>query len=240
MLFMKFMPLFFVMILCSSAFALRCGSHLVEEGDRKVEVRIKCGDPLFTEHWESESATYITNTKDELRGDLFVNREITVDQGRTDHIEEWTYNFGPTRFIQYLTFINGRLEKIEDGPKGFSGDVLSGEFRPRCGYLVESGDRKIEVIIKCGDPYEIEYLWEERYSGVSVSVRKRKIPEFHRGDDNKYKREFRFIDEKVYEQKRSLVNVEEWTYNFGPRQFMYFIRFENGRVVKIEDGDYGF
>ena len=32
--------------------------------------------------------------------------------------EEWVYNFGPTKFIYYLTFINGRLERIKVGEYG--------------------------------------------------------------------------------------------------------------------------
>ncbi len=34
--------------------------------------------------------------------------------------------------------------------------------------------------------------------------------------------------------------VDDWIYNFGPNEFMYGIRFENGRVKKIESLDYGY
>ena len=34
-------------------------------------------------------------------------------------IEEWTYNLGPTRFIRYLIFENGRLVDIKTGDYGF-------------------------------------------------------------------------------------------------------------------------
>jgi hypothetical protein len=30
----------------------------------------------------------------------------------------WIYNFGPTKFIYYLTFVNGRLERIQVGEYG--------------------------------------------------------------------------------------------------------------------------
>ncbi len=36
------------------------------------------------------------------------------------------------------------------------------------------------------------------------------------------------------------VTVDDWIYNFGPNEFMYSIRFENGRVKKIESLDYGY
>jgi len=31
----------------------------------------------------------------------------------------WIYNFGPTKFIYYLTFVNGRLERIQVGEYGY-------------------------------------------------------------------------------------------------------------------------
>jgi hypothetical protein len=32
---------------------------------------------------------------------------------------------------------------------------------------------------------------------------------------------------------------EEWVYNFGPQQFIRFVRFRGGRVVHIESGRHG-
>jgi hypothetical protein len=36
------------------------------------------------------------------------------------------------------------------------------------------------------------------------------------------------------------VQVEIWTYNFGPNKLLQRIRFENGIVVKIDSLGYGF
>jgi hypothetical protein len=35
------------------------------------------------------------------------------------------------------------------------------------------------------------------------------------------------------------IEVETWTYNFGPNQFMERVRIENGIVVRIDDLEYG-
>ncbi len=35
------------------------------------------------------------------------------------------------------------------------------------------------------------------------------------------------------------VEVDEWTYDFGTNQFLRFLRFEDGRLISIHDGDYG-
>jgi hypothetical protein len=36
------------------------------------------------------------------------------------------------------------------------------------------------------------------------------------------------------------LDIEEWTYNFGPTHFLLFIRLQRGRVTSMEYGDYGF
>jgi len=228
-----------ILLIPSVSSALRCGSNLVLKGDRKIEVLKTCGEPEFIEKWEEETVIHITNEKDEILRDLIIEREIGIGKSTVLRFEEWTYNFGSSRFIQYLTFVNGKLKKIDDGPKGTNREIMSGYSKSRCGQVVDKDDRKIEVIVKCGDPYSIEHYWEERYSDVTSALRTRKIPRFYR-EGNINKRNYTFKRERVYEQKRKLINIEEWTYNFGPRRFLYFITFNNGKVVKVEDGDYGF
>ena len=34
---------------------------------------------------------------------------------------------------------------------------------------------------------------------------------------------------------RSIVQIEEWVYNFGPQRFMQLLRFEDGRLKQIQD-----
>lgn len=36
------------------------------------------------------------------------------------------------------------------------------------------------------------------------------------------------------------VTVDDWTYNFGPQEFMYGVIFRNGRVSKIESLEIGY
>jgi hypothetical protein len=35
------------------------------------------------------------------------------------------------------------------------------------------------------------------------------------------------------------VVIDEWTYDFGPRRFVHYVTFENGKLVKISTGGYG-
>jgi hypothetical protein len=213
---------------------------LVSRRDRKIEVLKKCGEPDLIETWEEETTIHVKGLKEGINRNSIIDKSHGFSGNTISHVEEWTYNFGPQRFIQFLTFANGKLERIEEGPKGFSGDILSDSYKTRCGQLVEAGDRKIEVIKKCGDPYAIEYLWEERISRATSKERIRKIPQFSTGVRGRNIKDFVLKKEVIHEEKKKLVNIEEWIYNFGPRKFLYFITLENGRVVEVEEGDYGF
>jgi len=83
----------------------------------------------------------------------------------------------------------------------------------RCGSnLVTSGDHKLEVLHKCGPPALKEY------------------------------RGFRYVYAPHHVQGvQNLIgaDIEEWTYNFGPRRFMRLVRFANSKVVRVISLDYG-
>lgn len=105
------------MITISSAYALRCGGRIVSVGDTPMQVVDKCGQP---DHIETRQETrHIKNyhyhkhngSKGWHKPPYFVTETI--------QIEEWIYNFGPTRFMRHLIFMTGRLEKIEIGDKGY-------------------------------------------------------------------------------------------------------------------------
>ena len=193
-----------------NALALRCGSSLVEMGDRKYEVRQLCGEPLFIEKWTDETVLYHIGKK--RPGDVNISRISTAQ------IEEWTYNFGPMSFLRFLRFVNGKLRKIEDGIKGFSGEMPQVSDRSGCGSRISRGDRKVEVLVKCGEPDMRELFGEDRISTTLGRLKR----------------------ERIFQRHDLKVEVEEWTYDFGPLSFLFFIRFENGRVARTESGDYGF
>jgi hypothetical protein len=97
---------------------LRCRSYVITSGASQSEVLRKCGAPVDIVSWDEERVKIDTyknipaESEDELyREPLFV-KEYTK-------IEEWEYNFGPTRFIYYLRFENGRLERITSGGYGY-------------------------------------------------------------------------------------------------------------------------
>jgi hypothetical protein len=96
---------------------LRCGTKLVVEGDTQYDVRRRCGEPVNQVH-RMELRTvrqWIAGpcrTNDPRSCGQFVERSVEVA------VDEWTYDFGPHAFVQYLTFEDGRLFKIVSGSRG--------------------------------------------------------------------------------------------------------------------------
>ena len=80
-----------------------CGDRIISRGESKGEVLAKCGEPFYrTSHdeelWEPMGATG--------------SRRVAVT------VEEWTYNFGPQRFMRIITFRNGRVVDVRTGNYG--------------------------------------------------------------------------------------------------------------------------
>ncbi|SDS77059.1 Protein of unknown function [Halopseudomonas sabulinigri] len=75
-----------------NAYALRCGTNLVDEGDLKIKVLQACGEPVSRE----------------VIG--YVDRLQVGDRVRVMNIEEWIYNISGN--YQSLEFEGNKLVKI--------------------------------------------------------------------------------------------------------------------------------
>jgi hypothetical protein len=95
----------------------------------------------------------------------------------------------------------------------------------RCGTrIITLGERKYDVLRKCGEPSNVT-SWDE--------IRTKK--EFGTGvldPDPGFRRWPLWVEE--------LVTIEEWEYNFGSNQFIRYLVFENNRLIRITEGDYGY
>ena len=89
--------------------------------------------------------------------------------------------------------------------------LQTGTMRCRNG-IVSTGDTIADVLSKCGPP-----VYQDRREETHAS-----------GQRYGYNRSFQ------------IVTVDDWTYNFGPQEFMYQVIFQNGRVYLIESRDQGF
>lgn len=93
----------------STAHALSCDGHLVEVGDSMAYVRTYCGEPSFvTTRQEMRSVWGTVGGYGGYGYGYGVSTTVSVQ------IDVLVYDFGPTRFIDELTFENGvlRLDRI--------------------------------------------------------------------------------------------------------------------------------
>jgi hypothetical protein len=95
------------------AYALRCGTRIIAVGDSKSEVLDRCGEPtsvnLLEQRWAIQyGSTYHQSTTHQER----------PYQWRASVTEEWVYDKGATRLVNYLIFENDRLIKIIPGGRG--------------------------------------------------------------------------------------------------------------------------
>lgn len=94
--------------------SVRCGTKLAVVGDAPYQVRIVCGDPDDVQQ-RVETRTVRRAVTVPCRAgycQTFVEESIQVQ------VEEWTYDFGPQRFVQFLIFENGRLVHVRSGNYG--------------------------------------------------------------------------------------------------------------------------
>lgn len=117
-----FFPIILVLVLAASppvfALGFRCGTRIITVGDTKSKVIAQCGAPNHIEEWEEERimrdfhySAYPEREHEWDRRPFLVKIFVKV--------EEWSYNFGPSRLIYCLRFRNGRLVKITTGERGY-------------------------------------------------------------------------------------------------------------------------
>jgi hypothetical protein len=87
--------------------------------------------------------------------------------------------------------------------------------------LISIGDNPSEVLTVCGEPDAISH-WEEG-SGTYIS-------QIYDYENDRY---------KAPQLIKGPILVERWTYNFGANRFIRYLRFENGKLIKIETGEKG-
>lgn len=94
--------------------SFRCKTRLVSTGAAAYEVKSLCGTPDDMQS-RSEVRTFRRAVSVPCATGIcssFVEDSVTVN------VEEWTYDFGPQRFIQFLIFEQGKLVQIKSGGYG--------------------------------------------------------------------------------------------------------------------------
>jgi hypothetical protein len=100
------------LLACSPAFAFRCGSKLVSEGDSRAEVMAKCGEP----------ADIVTQRSVYRRPMIWANgRPYYIGQDFMEvPVESWVYNLGPNKLMRRVRFEDGIVAHIETLGYGYN------------------------------------------------------------------------------------------------------------------------
>jgi hypothetical protein len=99
--------------------AMRCGSRLVSEGDPRDKVYADCGPPSGVEAWDEEQYEHFGRPPDPRQYREFERYGSAYRVRTVVRVEVWTYNYGPSRFVDYVRFENGRVRRIESGGYGY-------------------------------------------------------------------------------------------------------------------------
>jgi hypothetical protein len=170
--------------------SIRCDGGIVSVGDSKLDLLGKCGPPALV--------------------DERPDKRWTASGRAVVAVEQWTYNFGPNQFLQFVTVVDGKVVGVERGGYGYPPEKLAGppsSGRARCDSAgVRVGDSKLDLLAKCGEPALKESRLEKRVRGAGL------------------------VD----------VQIDVWTFDFGPMSFVLFATIEEGKVVQVERGGYGY
>jgi hypothetical protein len=186
--------------------SIRCAGGLVSVGDATIDLLGKCGEPTLREgRADLTTVAYRTDG-------------ASVKRASTVTVERWTYDFGASRFLMFVTVEGGKVTFIDRGGYGYArADPAAAVLRrARCEpSALHVGDAKIDVLSRCGEPT----LAERRDDLLRVSAE---------------------VVNGVTVSRTTPTLAEVWTYDFGPETFVRFVLLEDGVVTRIDTGSYGY
>jgi hypothetical protein len=183
--------------------SIACARGIVAVGDTKVDLLGKCGEPALRDGWSVSTAIFAPHAAGATAAGV---------------IEQWTYDFGSSRFLQVVTLELGKVVAIERGGYGY-GDARPADARKGSGPACESsairpGETKYDLLAKCGEPTARDARTEARPVSTSAG---------HAGGSTS-----------------TTVQVEVWTYDLGPGRFIAIATLENGKIVRVDRGGFGY
>lgn len=111
--------LFTLMAWVVPAQAMRCGTRLISEGDPRDKVLNECGPPTSAEEWEEERYDWFDRFPPSDRYREFERYGNAYRVRIHVRVELWTYNHGPSRFIDQVRLENGIVHKVYSGGYGW-------------------------------------------------------------------------------------------------------------------------
>lgn len=103
----------------ASAQAMRCGSRLIADGDPRDKLLNECGPPSNVEAWDEEAYRYFDRPPPASLYREFERYGNAYRVRAYIRVEVWTYNYGPSRLIDYVRLENGIVRRIYSGGYGY-------------------------------------------------------------------------------------------------------------------------
>jgi hypothetical protein len=101
----------------AAANGMRCDNKLVRPGDSSYDVKALCGPPDDIQA-RTEKRRVRQAVKRPCPDGSPGQCTVVLDEEVDVVVESWTYDFGPQRFLQYLTFEAGKLIHVKSGGYG--------------------------------------------------------------------------------------------------------------------------
>ncbi|TAM96175.1 MAG: DUF2845 domain-containing protein [Rhodanobacteraceae bacterium] len=120
------------LLLPQRAWALRCGTQIVKQGETTAQVRDACGEPFYVGHYVGPPGVAVGTPDEPVAA-------VTT--------EAWYYNFGPQRLMVRLEFSGGVLAREETLGYGFTG-----RGGPCDTNIITVGMSVADLIARCGFP----------------------------------------------------------------------------------------
>ncbi|BDG01016.1 DUF2845 domain-containing protein [Anaeromyxobacter oryzae] len=190
--------------------SLRCGNRLVSVGDTKLDLLGRCGRPTLSDARDVERTRFATENARHAPGTSVAAVEMVT-------IEEWSYDPGKSGFVHVVTLEGGRVRAITRlgygrlPPPDPPAPVPVALCEPSA---IGIDDHALDVVGKCGEPATVDRRRERRTAAVHTR--------------------------HVVEGETVTVEVELWAYNFGPNRLTQLVTIEDGWVVAVEHGGYGY
>ena len=98
--------------------SLACNGRIASSGDSRYEVKAICGEPD-----DASQRVEYRSVRGRVSGPCTrENGKLRCEQTREAVVEvvidEWVYDFGKNRFIEYVTFEQGKLVSVRTGSYG--------------------------------------------------------------------------------------------------------------------------
>ncbi|MFL5581152.1 MAG: DUF2845 domain-containing protein, partial [Gemmatimonadaceae bacterium] len=211
---MRAVPLLTILTLAvapaaARADSLRCAGGIVSVGDAKLDLLGKCGEPALVD----------PHTEERGRVRVDAAQQVATSRREVVTVEQWTYDFGPSSFVQLVTVEGGKVIAVERGSYGHARAVPAPVALPvaACGSAAfEIGIGKLELLSRCGAPASKDLRADVQTAAVGAAA--------GAGAD----------------VVTTTADQEIWTYNLGPDAFLQLATFKAGKLVKVERGGYGY